>query len=123
MAPRPAGQASVVVSTLRSAPTGNSAVRMAPPDRAELMRRNEGMPVLVTFSPLSHWLARYKSAAKVTKRALISGITGQDGSYLAELLLERGYEVHGMVRRVALEAPNHRLWRINHLVDKVQLHA
>jgi GDPmannose 4,6-dehydratase len=57
------------------------------------------------------------------KRALITGITGQDGSYLAEFLLEQGYEVHGMVRRVALEAPRHRLWRINHLVDRVTLHA
>lgn len=57
------------------------------------------------------------------KRALITGITGQDGSYLAELLLSEGYEVHGMVRRVALEAPSHRLWRINHLLDKITLHA
>jgi len=57
------------------------------------------------------------------KRALITGITGQDGSYLAELLLEKGYEVHGMVRRVALEDPFHRLWRINHLVDRIHLHA
>jgi nucleoside-diphosphate-sugar epimerase len=46
------------------------------------------------------------------KRALITGITGQDGSYLAELLLEQGYEVHGIVRRVALEDPNHRLSRL-----------
>ena len=45
------------------------------------------------------------------KRALITGITGQDGSYMAELLLEKGYEVHGVVRRVALEDPSHRLWR------------
>ena len=41
------------------------------------------------------------------KKALITGITGQDGSYLAELLLEKGYEVHGIVRRVALEDPFH----------------
>ena len=40
------------------------------------------------------------------KRALITGITGQDGSYLAEHLLELGYEVHGIVRRVALEDPS-----------------
>ena len=40
----------------------------------------------------------------MTKKALITGITGQDGSYLAEELLARGYEVHGLVRRVALEA-------------------
>ena len=57
------------------------------------------------------------------KRALITGITGQDGSYLAEFLLEQGYEVHGMVRRVALEAPVHRLWRLNHILDRITLHA
>lgn len=57
------------------------------------------------------------------KRALITGITGQDGSYLAELLLSKGYEVHGIVRRVALEDPEHRLWRIRHISDKVTLHA
>jgi GDPmannose 4,6-dehydratase len=51
------------------------------------------------------------------KRALITGITGQDGSYLAELLLEKGYEVFGMVRRSS--APN--LWRIEHLLDRVTL--
>jgi len=52
------------------------------------------------------------------KRALITGITGQDGSYLAELLLEKGYEVHGMTRRASL--PN--TGRIEHLLDKVALH-
>lgn len=57
------------------------------------------------------------------KRALITGITGQDGSYLAELLLDKGYEVHGIVRRVAIEDPEHRLWRILHLRDKLHLHA
>jgi len=57
------------------------------------------------------------------KRALITGITGQDGSYLAELLLGKGYEVHGIVRRVAIETPEHRLWRIRHLLDRVVLHA
>ena len=57
------------------------------------------------------------------KKALITGITVQDGSYLAELLLEKGYRVHGMVRRVALEDPEHRLWRIRHLLDKVILHS
>ena len=57
------------------------------------------------------------------KRALITGITGQDGSYLAELLLEKGYEVHGLVRRVAIEDPEHRLWRILHLKDRLKLHA
>lgn len=57
------------------------------------------------------------------KRALITGITGQDGSYLAELLLERGYEVHGLVRRVALEDARHRLSRILSIRDRIQLHA
>ena len=46
-------------------------------------------------------------------RALISGITGQDGSYLAEWLLAKGYEVHGVVRRVAIEDPEHRLARLD----------
>jgi GDPmannose 4,6-dehydratase len=55
-------------------------------------------------------------------KALITGITGQDGSYLAEFLLSKGYEVHGMVRRVALEDPEHRLWRIKHILDKLTLH-
>jgi len=57
------------------------------------------------------------------KRALITGITGQDGSYLAELLLEKGYEVHGVIRRVALEDPEHRLLRILHIKDQLQLHS
>lgn len=56
-------------------------------------------------------------------RALITGITGQDGSYLAELLLDKGYEVHGLVRRVALEYPEHRLWRVRHLHDRLHLRA
>jgi len=58
----------------------------------------------------------------MTKKALITGITGQDGSYLAEFLLEKGYEVHGIVRRVAIEDPEHRLWRIRHILDKIILH-
>jgi len=57
------------------------------------------------------------------KRVFITGITGQDGSYLAEFLLDKGYEVHGMVRRVALEDPSHRLWRIKHILDRVKLHS
>jgi len=59
----------------------------------------------------------------MNKKALITGITGQDGSYLAEFLLAKGYEVHGIVRRVALEYPEHRLWRIRNILDKVQLHS
>jgi GDPmannose 4,6-dehydratase len=58
----------------------------------------------------------------LAKRALITGITGQDGSYLAELLLEKGYEVHGLVRRVALEDPEHRLSRIRDILDRIELH-
>lgn len=56
------------------------------------------------------------------KKALITGITGQDGSYLAEHLLELGYDVHGLVRRVAFEDPRGRLTRINHLIDQLTLH-
>ena len=52
------------------------------------------------------------------RKALITGITGQDGSYLAELLLDEGYEVHGVVRRVALQDPDHRLSRIKHLTGQ-----
>lgn len=59
----------------------------------------------------------------MARSALITGITGQDGSYLAEHLLSLGYEVHGIVRRVALEDPERRFTRIAHLLDRVQLHA
>lgn len=57
------------------------------------------------------------------KKALITGINGQDGSYLAELLLSKGYEVHGLVRRDALEDPQHRLVNINHIINDVKLHV
>ena len=56
------------------------------------------------------------------KKALITGITGQDGSYLAELLIQQGYEVHGIVRRVALEDPNRRLLRLKGVLDRLKLH-
>lgn len=52
------------------------------------------------------------------KKALITGITGQDGSYLAELLLEKGYEVHGLVRRTSV--PNTQ--RINHILNRLVIH-
>ena len=52
------------------------------------------------------------------KRALITGITGQDGSYLAELLLEKGYDVHAIVRR----ASSTNFWRIEHMLDRIRLH-
>jgi GDPmannose 4,6-dehydratase len=57
------------------------------------------------------------------KKALITGITGQDGSYLAELLLEKGYEVHGIVRRVALEHPQARMWRLRNILDQIHIHS
>ena len=57
------------------------------------------------------------------KKALITGITGQDGSYLAEFLLKKNYQVHGFVRRVALEDETHRLWRIRHIKNKLNLHS
>jgi GDPmannose 4,6-dehydratase len=56
------------------------------------------------------------------KKALITGITGQDGSYLAEYLLALGYEVHGLVRRVALEQPEHRLSRLRGILSDIQIH-
>ena len=52
------------------------------------------------------------------KVALITGITGQDGSYLAELLLEKGYEVHGIIRRSSLINTD----RIDHLYQNIKLH-
>jgi GDPmannose 4,6-dehydratase len=58
----------------------------------------------------------------MTKRALITGVTGQDGSYLAEHLLSLDYEVHAIVRRVALEVPERRFGRIVHLLDRLVLH-
>jgi len=57
------------------------------------------------------------------KKALITGITGQDGSYLSELLLEKGYEVHGIVRRVAIEHPQVRMWRLRHILDRIKIHS
>ena len=60
---------------------------------------------------------------KIKKKALITGITGQDGSYLAEFLLSKNYEVHGIVRRVALEDENHRLWRIQKILNKINIHC
>ena len=58
-----------------------------------------------------------KIPGKASKRAIITGITGQDGSYLAELLLERGYEVTGIVRRSSTPS----IWRIEHLLDRITL--
>jgi GDPmannose 4,6-dehydratase len=57
------------------------------------------------------------------KKALITGITGQDGSYLAEFLLEKGYEVHGISRRIALEQPDYRYHRLKNVLDRIHLHS
>jgi GDPmannose 4,6-dehydratase len=63
------------------------------------------------------------SARPFAKRALITGINGQDGSYLTELLLDKGYEVHGVVRRDALEDPVHRMDNIKGIRDQIRLHV
>ena len=57
------------------------------------------------------------------KVALVTGATGQDGSYLCELLLELDYDVHVMIRPVAVEVTGHRTWRINHILDKLYVHS
>jgi GDPmannose 4,6-dehydratase len=64
----------------------------------------------------------FREGVSGLKRACITGITGQDGAYLAELLLDEGYEVHGLVRRVALEDPAHRLSRLSGILDRIHLH-
>ncbi len=56
------------------------------------------------------------------KKALITGITGQDGSILARLLLGLGYEVHGVIRRVAVQYQEHRCWRLQDILDKIIIH-
>jgi GDPmannose 4,6-dehydratase len=74
------------------------------------------------ISSLNKWAVAYVQVVGM-KKALITGITGQDGSYLAELLLEKGYEVHGAVRSLATADPDHRLWRIRHLLGVLKLHV
>jgi len=67
---------------------------------------------------------KYSSVDSVSRKcALITGITGQDGSYLAEYLLSLGYEVHGLVRGTAIENSEHRFSRIGHLLDRIELHS
>ena len=56
------------------------------------------------------------------KKVLITGIAGQDGSYLAEYLLGLGYEVHGLARWVSIETPESKLFRISHILDKIKMH-
>ncbi len=58
----------------------------------------------------------------MTEKALITGISGQDGSYLAELLLSKGYEVHGIVMRSELENPTQSLWRLAGIINQITLH-
>ena len=68
--------------------------------------------------PASRVRAGRKGDGVASRKALITGITGQDGSYLAELLLEKGYEVHGLVRR----SSSFNTWRIDHVRDRLSLH-
>ena len=82
---------------------GERLLIVATHSQAQWPRRRDGS---LTWLLLTHRAAKQ---AMTRKRALITGITGQDGSYLAELLLSQGSEVHGTVRRVALEDPQHRL--------------
>ena len=57
----------------------------------------------------------------MSKKALITGVTGQDGSYLAELLLEKGYSVTGTIRRISIEHQDHYLSRIKHIKKDIDL--
>src|SRR5512144_1632946 len=59
----------------------------------------------------------------MSKKALITGIAGQDGPYLAELLLSKEYEVHGIVRRIAIEDAEHKLKNLLHILDRIKLHV
>ena len=59
----------------------------------------------------------------MSKVALITGVMRQDGSCLAELLSSKGYKVHGIIRRVALEDEAYRLWRIRNILDDITLHS
>lgn len=63
------------------------------------------------------------SKSTAPRRALITGVNGQDGSYLAELLLAKGYEVHGIVRREAIEDAGHRLINIQTIRNELMLHT
>jgi GDPmannose 4,6-dehydratase len=63
-------------------------------------------------------LQGFPEGGRLAKKAFITGITGQDGSYLAELLLEKGYEVHGLVRR----SSSFNTWRVDHIRDHLVLH-
>ena len=71
---------------------------------------------------IKNYVILYYNIYYSMKIALITGITGQDGSYLAEFLLNKKYQVHGIVRRVALENETHRLWRIAKIKNKIKFH-
>jgi GDPmannose 4,6-dehydratase len=64
-----------------------------------------------------------KELKTMPPRALITGIAGQDGSYLAELLLEKGYEVHGIVRRTSIEDTEHKLKNLSSILGRINLHV
>src|SRR5438128_21062 len=87
------------------------------PASAQCLVPSSQCPVPSTPSWLSIVLCYLRLSIMSAKRALITGITGQDGSYLAELLLEQGYDVFGLTRR--LSATNY--WRIEHILDRVTL--
>ena len=57
------------------------------------------------------------------KKAIITGISGQDGSYLAELLLNQGYEVHGIVLQIEYETPDQSFSKLTNVLDEVRLHT
>ena len=59
----------------------------------------------------------------MSKVALITGITGQDGSYLAELLIKKNYVVHGFVRQIVGKKKSNNLWRIKKIIKKIKLHS
>ncbi len=65
-----------------------------------------------------YYLTKYRIGLKMKKKALVTGALGQDGSYLMELLLEKGYEVHGLVRRTSNENAT---YRIDHIKDQINL--
>lgn len=81
--------------------------------------RGPGWVILVEVLSFRRYSSLDESEHSVTKCALITGITGQDGSYLAELLLSKGYEVHGLVRRAATPSTE----RIDHILDRLTLHV
>lgn len=82
---------------------------------------NVNISHVMCLKKLSTGQATILRKAGSMRKAFITGITGQDGSYLAELLLEKGYKVYGFVRRVALEDEQHRMSRILHIRDDIEL--